>query len=92
MIYTRDHIDCYSDGTLGDTYLRVNLANMMRRHQQSHIAQDIESSTPEVQDEGIRDALNYLNEVSDDDVEWILDSGDLLLIKADGSFHETSQP
>jgi len=87
MIYTRDHIDCYSDGTLGDTHLRVNLANMMRQHQQSHIAQDVESSIPEIQDDGIRDALNYLNEVSDDDVEWILDSGDLLLINAEETFH-----
>ena len=92
MIYTQDHIDCYSDGTLGDTHLRVNLANMMRGHLQGHTARDIESSTPEIQDEGIRDALNYLNEISDEDVEWVLDSGDLLLVKADGSFHETSQP
>ena len=87
MIYTQDHIDCYSDGTLGDTHLRVNLANMMRGHQQSHIAQDVESSIPEIQDDGIRDALNYLNEISAEDVEWVLDSGDLLLVKADGSFH-----
>ena len=92
MIYTQDHIDCYSDGTLGDTHLRVNLANMMRRHLQGHIARDIESSTPEIQDDGIRDAFNYLDEISDEDVEWVLDSGDLLLVKADGSFHETSQP
>ena len=90
MIYTQDHIDCYSDGTLGDTHLRVNLANMMRGHQQSHIAQDVESSIPEIQDDGIRDALNYLNEISAEDVEWVLDSGDLLLVKADGSFHEFS--
>jgi len=87
MIYTKDHVDCYSDGTLGDTHLRANLANMMRGHQQSHIAQDVESSIPEIQDDGIRDALNYLNEISAEDVEWVLDSGDLLLVKADGSFH-----
>ena len=92
MIYTKDHIGCYSDGTFGDTYLRTNLANMMRQHQQGHIARDIENSIPEIQDEGIKDALNYLNEISDEDVEWVLDSGDLLLVKADGSFHETSQP
>ena len=88
MIYTQDHIDCYSDGTLGDTHLRVNLANMMRGHLQGHIAQDVESSIPEIQDDGTRDALNYLNEISAEDVEWVLDSGDLLLVKADGSFHE----
>ena len=87
MIYTKDHVDCYSDGTLGDTHLRVNLANMMRGHLQGHIAQDVESSIPEIQDDGIRDALNYLNEISAEDVEWVLDSGDLLLVKADGSFH-----
>jgi len=60
----------------------------MRGHLQGHIAQDVESSIPEIQDDGIRDALNYLNEISDEDVEWVLDSGDLLLVKADGSFHE----
>ena len=86
MIYTQDHIGCYSDGTLGDRHLRVQLANIMRQHQQSHVAQDVESSIPEIQDDGIRDALNYLNEVSDDDVEWVLDGGDLLLVKAEGSF------
>ena len=88
MIYTTDHIGCYSDGTLGDTHLRGNLANMMRGHLQGHTARDIENSIPEIQDDGIRDALNYLNEISAEDVEWVLDSGDLLLVKAEGSFHE----
>jgi hypothetical protein len=86
MIYTTDHIGCYSDGTLGDTYLRTNLANIMRQHQQSHIARDIESW--ETHDEAINEAIEYLNEISSDDVEWVLDSGDLLLVKAEGSFHE----
>ena len=86
MIYTKDHIGCYSDGTFGDTYLRTNLANIMRQHQQSHIARDIESW--ETHNEAINEAIEYLNEISSDDVEWVLDSGDLLLVKAESSFHE----
>ncbi len=85
MIYTKDHIGCYSDGTFGDTHLRANLANIMRQHQQGHIARDIESW--ETHDEAINEAIEYLNEISSDDVEWVLDSGDLLLVK-EGSFHE----
>ena len=86
MIYTQDHIGCYSDGMFGDTYLRTNLANIMRQHQQSHIARDIESW--ETHNEAINEAIEYLNEISSEDVEWVLDSGDLLLVKAEGSFHE----
>ena len=90
MIYTKDHVGCYSDGTLGDRHLRVQLANIMRQHQQSHIARDIESW--DTHDEAINEAIEYLNQISSEDVEWVLDCGDLLLVKADGSFHETSQP
>jgi uncharacterized protein HemX len=85
MIYTKDHVGCYSDGTLGDRHLRAQLANIMRQHQQGHIARDIESW--ETHDEAITEAIEYLNEISSEDVEWVLDSGDLLLVKAEGSFH-----
>ena len=85
MIYTKDHIGCYSDGTLGDRHLRAKLANIMREHQQSHIARDIESW--DTHDEAINEAIEYLNQISSEDVEWVLDSGDLLLINAEETFH-----
>lgn len=83
--WTKEDAGCYVDGTFGEDHLRDVLAGLLRvTGGADELASSLHSPDPE-DDSGddIIDALEHLQEHTEDGLSWILDNGDLFLLQDD---------
>ena len=71
---------CYADGCFGDDHLRDILKGMLKGLNHAELAKVFDD---EPSDDGSEylEALEVLQEYTDEGLTWILEGGDLLLVK-----------
>ena len=75
--FTKEDIGCYVDGCYGDKHLREVLASFCPKlgHEL------LNENDPETMNEAVYDAIDYLQDHTDDGLIWDLSLGDLCLIE-----------
>lgn len=79
MIFEHSEIGCYADGTFGHVHVRSKLANLIESFDPK-LAESLQGEMPDdAWDED--EALEILQKETHDDLTWVFDSGDLLLVE-----------
>ncbi|MDY6834190.1 MAG: hypothetical protein SVY53_05245 [Chloroflexota bacterium] len=87
MKYTKDHVGCWIDGANGEThaiYTLIQLVSWLENPDHVNIISELEEclEDDEYIDECINNAVDVLQENTDDGLSWIwYNGGDLCLVK-----------
>ena len=81
-IFRKEHCGCYVDGVNGESHRRKVLIDLVEDCCVEDVAELIADLQSEPSDDYFEEdkALDLLNEHCDDDVTWVIQNGDLLLL------------